>query len=202
MFTQGVMAGGALQTEQVLGPTARANIEESLQKKHEGVENQGKWMLLEQGLTANPFGLNALDAQQVETLNHQIEEIGRAYGVPRPLLGMDETSWGSGISVLGQLFVRYTLNPLFVILEQGIECFLFDDKERDLYEAKYNANALLRGSMTEQAEFFSKALGSGGHQPWMDYQEVRDASDLPAKEIAPNPLTKQEVPEDVTPEST
>lgn len=45
--------------------------------------------------------------------------------------------------------------------------------------------------MKDQGEYFAKALGSGGHQPWMEYDEVRDTMNLPEKTIAPNPLAQK-----------
>ena len=56
------------------------------------------------------------------------------------------------------------------------------DDEADQLEAKFNAGALLRGSMTAQADFFAKALGAGGQQAWMTPNEVREMQDMP-----PNP---------------
>ena len=54
--------------------------------------------------------------------------------------------------------------------------------------AKFNAGALLRGSMKDQADFFAKALGSGGHYPWMHPEEVRDLSELRARDDLPAPI--------------
>ena len=120
------------------------------------------------------------DAQALEQRSMQIEEIGRAFGVPRPLLGMDDTSWGSGIDVLGQFFVMYGLNPWFEAWQQAIERDLLTDAEAEIYQAKFNPAALLRGSMQAQSDFFAKALGSGGHTPWTNAAEVRDALDMVA----------------------
>ncbi len=120
----------------------------------------------------------------------KIEEIARPFGVPRPLLGVDDTSWGSGIDSLGQLFVRFALNPHFEAWQQAIERCLLDDEEAEIYEAKFNVAALLNGSIKDQGEYFAKALGSGGHQPWMDYAEVRETVDLPERDLAANPLAQ------------
>ncbi|MBL4767642.1 MAG: phage portal protein [Rhodobacteraceae bacterium] len=188
LFDNGMMVGGALTHPERLSQEAHARLEASLSEKHKGTENVGKWMLLEEGMTAKAFASTAHDAQQLETRKHQVEEIGRAFGVPRPFLGLDDTSWGSGVDVLGQIFVRYALNPWFTAWEQAAERSLLTDKEQDKYSAKFNAGALIRGNMKDQSEFFAKALGSGGHQPWMTYEEVRTISDLPEKEIGPNPM--------------
>ncbi|WP_310619677.1 phage portal protein [Flexibacterium corallicola] len=178
LFTKGMLAGGALEATGALSDEAFNRLKKSMEK-HEGADNAHQWLILEEGLKANTFNQTGRDSQHIETRKHQIEEIARPFGVPRPLLGVDDTSWGSGIDVLGQFFVRYGLNPWFVAWEQAIERDLLSDREATQYEAKYNANALLRGSMKEQAEYWALALGAGGHHPWLLQEEVRELDDRP-----------------------
>jgi HK97 family phage portal protein len=187
LFRNGAFVGGALKHKGKLSDPAFERLKESLAEK-EGAENAGKNLILEEGMEYQQFGQNARDAQMTELRKLQVEEIGRVSGVPRPLLMVDETSWGSGIEALGQFFVAYALNPWFEAWQQAIERSLLTDQEADRYEAKFNPGALLRGSLKDQADFLAKALGSGGHQPWMHVDEVRDVMDLPERDAPPNPL--------------
>jgi HK97 family phage portal protein len=190
LFRNGMLVGGVMAVKDQLSPEAFERLKAQMDER-EGADQAHKWIIAEQGLEAKPFSNSGRDSQHIEQRKQQIEEIARAFGVPRPLLGVDDTSWGSGIDVLGQFFVRYALNPWFEAWQQAIERSLLTEAEADRYEAKFNEGALLRGSMKDQADFFSKALGSGGHQPWMDYEEVRGTMDLPEKTIAPNPLSNR-----------
>lgn len=190
-FKNNMMVGGMLSHPAKLSPEAYERLKTSMREQYSGSKNAGKWPIIEEGMQPHQFTSNAKDSQQIESRALQVEEIGRAFGVPRPFLGVDDTSWGSGVDVLGQIFVRYALSPWFVIWEQAIKRSCMTDKEREQLEVKFNAGALLRGSMKDQAEFFAKALGSGGHQPWMDYEEVRATMDLPEKDIAPNLLAQK-----------
>ncbi|HEU4986872.1 MAG TPA: phage portal protein [Rhizobiaceae bacterium] len=188
LFRNGMLVGGLMSVKDRLSQEAFDRLKAQMDER-EGAVNAHKWIIGEEGLEAKPFDRSGRDSQHIEQRRHQIEEIARAFGgVPRPLLVLDDTSWGSGIDVLGQLFVRYTLNPWFEAWQQAIERSLLTEDEAERYEAKFNEGALLRGSMKDQAEFFAKALGSGGHQPWMDYEEVRETMDLPERDIAANPL--------------
>lgn len=187
LFRNGMLVGGMMSVKDKLSPEAFARLREQMDAR-EGTENAHKWIIGEEGLEAKPFSQSGRDSQHIEQRKFQSEEISRPFGVPRPLINLDETNWGTGIDVLGQFFVRFGLNPWFEAWQQAIERSCLTEKEADLYEAKFNEGAFLRGSMKDQAEFFAKALGSGGHQPWMDYQEVRETMDLPEKDIAPNPL--------------
>lgn len=179
LFENGMHVGGAIQSVTAMGKEARAQIKKDMAERT-GADNAGKWLLLD-GFTANPFDQNLGDNQQIENIKLEIEEIGRHFGTPRPLLMLDDTSWGSGIEALGQFFVTYGLGPQFVNWEQAIGRDLLTEDDKRQYGAKFNEQALLRGSSQVQAEVFAKALGSGGHAPWMTQAEVREKANLPKK---------------------
>lgn len=179
MFKNGTFVGGALTHPGTLSDPAFERLRDSLAEK-EGAENAGKNLILEEGLKWESLSSNARDAQLADIRKMQVEEIGRATGVPRPLLMVDETSWGSGIEALGRFFVQFALGPWFEAWQQACERILLTETEQDRYSVKFNAGALLRGSMKDQADFFAKALGSGGAPAWMTQNEVRDVLDMPA----------------------
>ncbi|MGT2427900.1 phage portal protein [Cupriavidus basilensis] len=178
-FKTGVMAGGAIEVPNALSDPAYLRMKTSLAENHSGPENAGKFMLLEEGAKAAKWANTASDAQQIENRNHQIEEVARAYGIPRPLLMMDDTSWGSGIEQLAIFFVQYGLAHWFTAWEQATARVLLAEHELDDLQFKFNERALLRGTLNDQANFFAKALGAGGQKPWMTQNEVREVSDLP-----------------------
>ncbi|MDO5658299.1 MAG: phage portal protein [Paracoccus sp. (in: a-proteobacteria)] len=186
LYRSGMMAGGAIEMPdgQLLSQEAYERLQDSMADR-EGAENAGRWIVLEQGAKAKTFSDSASDNQHLENRRLQIEEIARVFGIPRPLLMIDDTSWGSGIDVLGQLFVRYGLNPWFQAWEQAITRDLLSERDAERYYPKFNAGGLLRGSMKDQAEFFAKALGAGGHHPWMHPQEARDWLELPPRDDLP-----------------
>lgn len=193
LFRNGSFTDGVLQTDGKLSDEAYKRLQSSWGAKHSGADNAGKTALLEEGLEYKAIAPNAKDAQTIETRKLQIEEVARVFGVPRPLLMVDETSWGSGIEALGQFFVTYALQPQFTGWEQACERVLLRDSEKNTLEIKFNPGALLHGSMADQASFFAKALGAGGQRPFMTQNEVRDLLDLPPKPDADdltNPMTQ------------
>lgn len=179
LFTRGILAGGALSSPNALSDTAYNRLRDEMRARHTGAENAGNFFILEEGLKAEKWSNTASDAQHLEQRNHQIEEVARLFGVPRPLLMMDDTSWGSGIGQLGLFFHKYGLLPWFTVWEQALEVSLLSRKELELYAFKFNADAILRGSLEEQANYFSKALGSGGGKGWLSQNEIRDILDCP-----------------------
>lgn len=192
LYRNGSFVNGYLSTSGRIGddylPTLRAQWE----SRFSGSENAGRTPILEEGLEYKGIGPNAKDSQSLETRKHQVEEILRVFGVPRPLAMVDETSWGSGIDALGQFFVRYALGPWFEAWEQAAARSLLSESEQDRLEAKFNPGGLLRGSMKDQADYFAKALGAGGTQPWMTPNEVRRVQDMPSHadgDKLENPMT-------------
>ncbi|MBW4953585.1 phage portal protein, partial [Klebsiella pneumoniae] len=61
---------------------------------------------------------------------------------------------------------------------------LLTDAERETMYYKFNERALMRGTLKDQADYFAKALGAGGHQPWHTANEVRDLAEYPADQNA------------------
>lgn len=193
MLKGGVMAGGALESDEELGPEAIASLRDSMRERSLDGDAAGEWLVLEGGLKAKPFITSAKDAQYDELRKRTVEDIARFMDVPRPLLMMDETSWGTGIEQLGLYFVTYCLMKWFVAWEQAIErsCFTQAEQDADELYVKFNEGALLRGSLKEQAEFFKAALGP--NQAYRSVNEVRSAFDL-------NPKTGDENGPDAIPQ--
>lgn len=181
IFQSGMMAGGALMHKGKISPEATARLKTQMDE-FRGPDNAGKWMVLEEGMEGKPWELSAKDGQLSETRDDQVEEIARVFGVPRPLLMIDDTSWGSGIEQLAILFVRFTLSPWFTLWEEAIQAKMLAPDEWGLFIPDFDERELLRGTLKDQAEFFARALGSGGHNPWMEANEVRELSGLGARE--------------------
>lgn len=178
LFQNGSFIGGALTHPGKLSDPAFERLKASLAEK-EGAANAGKNLILEEGMEYSAIAQNAKDAQLTELRKMQVEEIARVTGVPRPLLMVDETSWGSGIQALGQFFVQYALGPWFEAWQQAAERSLLVGAEKDQFSVKFNPGALLRGSTKDQGDFFAKALGAGGQPGWMSPNEVRRLNDMP-----------------------
>jgi HK97 family phage portal protein len=171
IFANGMITGGTLTHPQTLGDAAQKRLVESLERRNQGIDNAGRWMVLEEGMKAERNSMTGQEAQAVEARNHQIEDVARAFGVPRPFLMMDDTSWGSGIEQLAIMFVRFGLNPGIIAWEQALRRVLLKPSERKQYIIDVDEHELLRGTMKDQAEFFSKALAGN---PWMVQNEVRE----------------------------
>lgn len=172
LFKNGTFASGALKLPHELSEEAYERLKVAWAERHAGPGNAGNTPILEGGTEYQAFAQTARESQTVESRRFQVEEILRVFGVPRPLAMMDDTGWGSGIEQLSIGFVRYGLNPWFTAWQEACaRSFLTDDE--DDHEIKFNPAALLNGTMKDQADFFAKASGAGGHRPWMTPNEIR-----------------------------
>lgn len=179
IYRSGISAGGVVTHPQRLSPEARARLKSTIED-YSGSSNAGKFMVLDEGIEAKYFEKTARDSQTLETAKHQVEEIARFFGVPRPLLAMDDTSWGSGVEQLATLFVRFALAPYFTLWEQAVNRTLLSRGDKRFFTADFDERELLRGSMKDQAEYYAKASGAGGHMPWMTPNEIREDVGLAA----------------------
>ena len=196
-FKHGMMVGGVVTHPGVLSKDAFDNLRESLNERYASAENAQKSLLLQEGMTYKEISSNPANSQQLETRRFQIEEVSRVFGVPRPLLMLDDTSWGSGIEQLSLLFVEYGLKSWFTAWESAVNVSLLTQQERKTLYADYDEKDLLRGSMNDQANFYGRALGAGGQGAWMTPNEVRRDVGLgthPDGDTLVNPMTASGVP--------
>ncbi|MBN5087541.1 phage portal protein [Stenotrophomonas sp. NY11291] len=196
IFETGNMAGGAIEVPNALSDVAYERMRTSLDTEYAGAAAAQRWMLLEENAKANKFGSTAQEAQHVENRSAQVEEVARLYGVPRPLLFLSDTSWGTGIEQLGIFFLQYTMLEHFTNWEQAVARSLIDERDLERYQPKFNVRALMRGTLKDQADFFKAALGSGGTAPFHTQNEVRDLldypeSDQPGANDLINPMTQK-----------
>ena len=113
----------------------------------------------------------------------QVREIGRAFGVPAPLLGENVTQWGSGIEQLARLLYRFgakqhlrrVLSPLSLILLPRGQRFVVDESE------------LVRGDTAAVTALLTAALGDAQRPQVISVREARRVLGLPP-----------ELPEDAT----
>lgn len=178
LYRNGVLGGMALEHPGKLTPEGVKNLKAEIEEYHGGAANAGKAMVLQEGMKRSFATVDADKLQLNEMKAALVEDIARIFGTPRPLMMVDDTSWGSGIEQLAILFVRFGLAPWFVAWEQAVERSLMTPADRRRFKADYDERELLRGTLKDQAEFFAKALGAGGHRPWMEANEVREVTGL------------------------
>lgn len=181
MFKNGIGAGGALKHPGKLGEKAYERLKHDMAERYAGADNAHKWMVLEEGMDVTKLGLTSADMQFIDSRKFQRSEIAMFFGIPPHLIGDVEktTSWGTGIEQQNLGFLQYTLGGDIAMWEQAIERDLMEEAEASSIYVKMNVAGLLRAASKDRADYYAKALGSGGAPAWMTQNEIRALEDLP-----------------------
>lgn len=178
LSARGLRPQGVLKMEQVLKPDQRAQARKNILDPF----LEGDTLILEAGMEWQPVTINPADAQMLESRAFNIEEICRWFDIPPILIGhaqQGQTMWGSGVEQIMLAWLMTGLRPYLERIEQSISRSLITAEERDRVFAEFKVEGLLRGDTKARAESYAKALGSGGHSPWMSVNEVRKLENMP-----------------------
>lgn len=141
--------------------------------------NSGQPLILTEGGTAQSLTIDAEKMQLLQCRQHQLIEIGTLLiGLPTWLIGAVEkqTSWGTGIEQMKIGMLTFTLNPLYVRIEQEFNRKVF---RKSNYFMEFNQSGLLRGDEKTTVEAFKAAIGGNQLPGWMSVNEVRKIRNLP-----------------------
>jgi len=180
LHAKGVRPSGTYSVESTLNKEQYAALKSWIEREFAGAENSGTPMILDRGAKWMSQGMSGVDAQHIETRKHQVEEVCRFFGIFPIMIGYsDKTSTFASSEAFFDAHVKHSLAPWFARIEQSADAYLLTPKERAKgYYFKFNAAGLLRGSSKDRAEYYTKALGSGGHPGWMTPDEVRALEEM------------------------
>lgn len=180
MFSNGAKPGGILTTEAKLDKDQAALLRDSWQQMQGGGSNAYKTAILSGGLTWQSMAQTAVDAQHLEQRRFEVEEVCRFFRVmPIMVMQADKAATYASSENMFIAHVVHTLMPWYTRIEQSADVNLLTAEERKQgYYSKFMAQALLRGASKDRAEYFAKALGSGGSPAWMTQDEVRALEEM------------------------
>lgn len=156
-FANDTRSGMYLKTDQQLGDDVYDRLRDQW-AKYEGTEQAWKTKILEAGLSIDTVGLPPGDAQFIETRKYGRSEIAGVFGVPPHMIGDVErsTSWGTGIEQQSIGFVKHTLNPYLVRIEESLTRSLLTAEERKKgYYFEFTVEGLLRGDTAARQQWYS-----------------------------------------------
>lgn len=194
----GAKVAGILSVEDKLNQAQYEGLAAWLDRHEIGGDRSNKALVVDRNAKYHPTAMTGVDQQLLETRKHQIEEICRAFRVMPIMIGQsDKAATYASAEQMFLAHVVHTLSPWYQRIEQSADVNLLSQAERDAgYYTKFNPNALMRGASKDRAEFYAKALGSGGTKGWMTQNDVRSLEDLnrsedPEADKLPQPTTRQ-----------
>ena len=188
-FTNGAKPGGVLKIPTAISKEAYQRLKENWQSAYSG-DNAGTTAILEQGVDFSPVSMTNSDAQYLETMRFQVEQIARIFRVPLFMIQSTEknTSWGSGIEQMALGFVRFTLLPWIKRWEDAIYKDLISEFDtNNKYFVKFNVEGLERGSISARATAYQQFVNMGVYSP-NDIRKLEDMNPREGGDIYLTPL--------------
>jgi HK97 family phage portal protein len=173
-FENGSNLGGFLESPGRLSDEAYQRFKESWQQTYEGVKNQHKIGILEEGLKYNPAGRNPKDSQAIESRKFAVTEVCRVFGVPPHKVFDLERATFSNIEQQNIEYVQESIAPMAVRIEQTIYKDTLTAPEQMRYFAKFSVNALLRGDIAARTAYYHNGRNDG----WLNSNDIRELEDM------------------------
>jgi HK97 family phage portal protein len=169
-FSGGATPGGVLEHPQKMSDDAKKRLKVAWNEMHQGLSNQHRIAILEEGMKFNKIGIPLNDAQFLETRKFQKNEIAALFHVPPHMIGDLERATFSNIEEQALEFVVYTMRPWLVRWEQAINWKLLTAPNDKGYFAEFMVDALLRGNI--QARY--AAYATGRQWGWLSANDIRE----------------------------
>lgn len=187
LFGAGGKPTGILMIDKVLSAEQRKAVAEAFKGLTEG--NTSRLQVLEASMKYQQLSMTPEDQQLLETRKFTVEEICRWFDVPPVMVHHSNvTAWGSGIEQIVDGFYKLTIRPMLVNIEQATRKRVMTPAQRAKGSAEFSLDALLRGSLKDRIEIYSKAVQNG----LKTRNECRQLeNDPPSPEKFANALTAQ-----------
>ena len=150
---------------------------EAYQKIFAAIRNTRTPLIVDQGATFTNLTNSAATADQEKLAAWQVEQIGRLFGVPAPILNQQLTSWGQGIESLVKIFWRMGL-------WQHVHCFLAPLSYRMLpagQKFEVDETDIVRGDSQGTAQLLTALGMDAQHGETATTEERRRLAGLPTR---------------------
>jgi len=186
LFASGVKYPGVLTMP---GPLADPKIRNDISDSFKRQSERG-YPLLEQGMAFQSMGMNADDAQFLETRKFSVAEMARLFGVPPHMIGDVErsTSWGSGIEAQTFQFVTYALIPWLTIWQECFEAVLVTEPDVHI---RFNVGKLMQADMATRFTVYTQAIQAGIYSP-NECREFEDRNPREGGDVYVTPTAPQQ----------
>lgn len=164
-FGNGAQPGGVLEHPSKLSVDAQTNLRKSWNEMHQGLSNQHRIAILEEGMKYKQTSIPPEDSQFLEARHFQVEEIARIYRIPQHMIGELGHATFSNVEHLSIDFVVHTMRPWLVRWEQTINQKLISSMDGKTYFAEFLVDGLLRGDSVARASYYKEMFFMGAMSP-------------------------------------
>lgn len=176
-YKNGAKASGILMFPGAMGPKEKKNVKESFEKTNEGTKNNGKTIILEDGVKYQQLTIPQGDAQFIESKQFDRTEVCGIFRVPPHKIGILNDANYSNIESQDRSFAKDTIVPWCERFQQEIDRKLFFEEERGRFRSQFNLDDLIKGDIKTRYEVYGMGIQNGVLQP----AEAREAEGWPMK---------------------
>lgn len=160
LFANGGKPTGVLMVDHVLSKDQRLAVQKNFAEMAIGTTS--RLYVLEASMTYTPINITPEDMQLLATRQYGTEELCRWFGVAPVLVGHSNvTTWGTGVAEIVEGFYKLTIRPGLVNLEQAIRKRVLTPAQRARFIVEFSFDGLLRASLKDRMEIYSKATQNG-----------------------------------------
>jgi HK97 family phage portal protein len=164
-FGNGSTFGGVLKHPGRLTPEAQANLRNSIEARHQGVDRAHKFLVLEENMEYETLGIPPDDAQFLETRQFQIADVARWFSIPPHKIGDLSRATFSNIEQQNIEYYQTTIVHWLETWEQELMTKLIAPSERNLQVIEHVTDAMLRGDSAGRAALESSQFSIGAITP-------------------------------------
>lgn len=159
-FLNGARPGGVLEVPETLSDVAYARLRESWADTQQGVENAARTAVLEEGTKFNAVSMTNEDAEFLATRKYQRSQIAAFFRVPAHMINDLERATFSNIEHQDLGFVKHSLLPWLVNIEQELEAALLTDSEGIRFYFRHNVSGLERADFATRTDGLQKMINA------------------------------------------
>ena len=165
-FANGAQIAKAFTHPAKLSDPAYNRLKDSLGTEFNGVENAGKTIILEEGMTVSSLSMTNEQSQFLESRKFSIEEIARFYNMPLVLIGHGDKAPTYASAV--QFFLSFkihTVHPEVSRWEQAFERALLYPAEVGKFHFDFDMDELLRGDAVARSVYLKNMFSVAAISP-------------------------------------
>jgi len=185
-FKNGARVGLAMEYPGKLSDPAIARLKKSIEETHGGVTNSHKVFVLEDGAKLHKITTDPESSQFTEARELQRKELANILNVPLFFIG-DSDPAKANSEQLALFFVKHTIRPWLVMLEQEMNLKLLSDSQVRTQNIESNVVGILRGDFKTRMEGYASGIQNGVLKP----NEARERENLPADPNGNNLMLQQ-----------
>lgn len=171
MYQNGAFPAGVLETDGKLSQAAFDVLAQSFKEVFAGPSKAAKTLLLDQGVKFKNITTTPEDLELLAARRFAIEEVGRLYGVPSPLINEHSHSTFTNSETLLRFFAQGTISQWARKIEAEVQRSLFSDAARTSRRFEIDLSGLLRGDPEQRWRSWEIAARLG----ILTANEVREA---------------------------